>query len=101
MLLPRPSFSIPRLGQKLMTIAVGEQPGASPAQYLESSNSNTQVRSTIKGQFTWLTVKMAAFRSSTLNRNFSGEIDHLGRTYSLKLMNGALWASMGPFEPRT
>ncbi len=33
-----------------------------------------------------------------LNGNFLGEIDHLGRTYSLKLTNGALWASMGPFD---
>jgi sugar lactone lactonase YvrE len=33
-----------------------------------------------------------------LNGKFLGEIDHLGRTYSLKLTNGALWASMGPFD---
>jgi DNA-binding beta-propeller fold protein YncE len=33
-----------------------------------------------------------------LNGNFLGEIVHLGRTYSLKLTNGALWASMGPFD---
>jgi hypothetical protein len=33
-----------------------------------------------------------------LNGNFLGEIDHLGRTYSLKLTNRALWASMGPFD---
>jgi hypothetical protein len=33
-----------------------------------------------------------------LNGNFLGEIDRLGRTYSLKVMNGALWASMGPFN---
>ena len=33
-----------------------------------------------------------------LNGNFLGEISHLGRTYSIKLTNGALWASMGPFD---
>ncbi len=33
-----------------------------------------------------------------LNGNFLGEIDHLGRTYSIKVANGALWASMGPFN---
>jgi DNA-binding beta-propeller fold protein YncE len=30
--------------------------------------------------------------------NFLGEIAHLGRTYSIKLATGALWASMGPFD---
>jgi streptogramin lyase len=33
-----------------------------------------------------------------LNGNFLGQIDRLGRTYSLKLRDGALWASMGPFD---
>jgi streptogramin lyase len=33
-----------------------------------------------------------------LNGNYLAEIDHLGRTYSLKLANGALWATMGPFD---
>jgi len=33
-----------------------------------------------------------------LNGKFLGEITHLGRTYSLKLADGALWASMGPFN---
>ncbi len=33
-----------------------------------------------------------------LNGKFLGEIDHLGRTYSLRLKNGALRASMGPFD---
>jgi streptogramin lyase len=33
-----------------------------------------------------------------INGNLLGEIDHLGRIYSLKLTNGALWASMGPFD---
>jgi len=33
-----------------------------------------------------------------LNRDFLGEFVHLGRTYSLKLTDGALWATTGPFD---
>lgn len=33
-----------------------------------------------------------------LHGNFLGEIAHLGRVYSFKLTDGALWASMGPFD---
>ena len=33
-----------------------------------------------------------------LDGNFLGEIPYLGRIYSLKLVGGVLWASMGPFN---
>ncbi|MBW4028063.1 MAG: 6-bladed beta-propeller [Acidobacteria bacterium] len=33
-----------------------------------------------------------------LRGHFLGEIAHLGRVYSFKLTDGALWATMGPFD---
>jgi hypothetical protein len=33
-----------------------------------------------------------------LNGNYVGEIPHLGRIYSLKLMGAVLWAGMQPFH---
>lgn len=39
--------------------------------------------------------RIEKFRS---DGHFRGEIDGLGRCYSLKLANGALWATMSPFD---
>jgi len=129
------------LGQKLMTIAVGEQPdngspfdgttdvafgpngliyitdGYGNARVLEYTSGGKRVKQwgkpgTAPGEFKLPhaiqidyqgTIYVAdrengRIQKFDLNGNFRGEIDHLGRTYSLKLMNGALWVSMGPFD---
>ena len=129
------------LGEKLMTITVGEQPdngsrfdgttdvafgpdgrvfitdGYGNARVLEYTDEGKRVKQwgkpgTDPGEFNLPHAiqidnqgmifvadrENGRIEKFDLNGNFLGEIDHLGRIYSLKLMNGALWTSMGPFN---
>jgi sugar lactone lactonase YvrE len=129
------------LGEKLMTITVGEQPdngsqfngttdiafgpngrlfitdGYGNARVLEYSPDGKRVKQwgkpgTGPGEFRLPhaiqidekgTIYVADRENGRIEKfdldgNFLGEIPHLGRIYSLKLVGGVLWAGMGPFN---
>jgi sugar lactone lactonase YvrE len=129
------------LGEKLMTIAVGEQPdnrspfggttdiafgpngrlyitdGSGNARVLEYTRDGKRVKQWGKpgagpGEFSLphaiqidekATVYVADRENGRIEKfdldgNFLGEIPHLGRVHSLKLVGGVLWSGMQPFN---